>query len=80
MITELVLTDYKVQQTGADGGHHYISTEIEHKGEIRKLVVLFANKSDESELKDNKQIRIKGQLVDEGNNVDLMMTDTTLEK
>ncbi|MGJ8685752.1 MAG: hypothetical protein ACSHWW_14065 [Nonlabens sp.] len=35
-----------------------------------------SNKSDESELKDNKQIRIKGQLVDKGNNVALMMIDT----
>ncbi len=80
MLTELVLEKYKVQSTGADGGHSYIITEIEHNKKTRKLVVLFSNKSDERNLKENIKIQVKGNLEDEGEEYDLIMSNTTIEK
>jgi hypothetical protein len=79
-LTEFVLEKYKVQSTGADGGHQYILTEVEYKGKTRKLVVLFADKSDEKQLKEKLRIRIKGQIQDDGENYDLTMNKATIEK
>ena len=79
-MTEFVLEKYKVQSTGADGGHQYILTEVEYKGKTRKLVVLFADKSDEKQLKEKLRIRVKGQIQDDGENYDLIMNKTTIEK
>ena len=79
-MTEFILKKYNIQSTGANGGHNYLKTEIEYKGKIRKLVVLFANKTDEQNLKENTQIRIKGQLQDDGEKYDLVMNMATLEK
>ena len=80
MLKKLIIDKYKVQSNGADGRHNYILTEIEHEGKKRKLIILFANKSDERDLKDNVPIQINGQLEDEGENFDLIMRNTTLEK
>ena len=80
MLTKLALEKYKVQSTGADGGHSYIITEIEHNRKTRKLVVLFSNKSDEQNLKENIKIQIKGYLVDEGEEYDLIISNATIEK
>ena len=80
MLKKLIIDKYKVQSNGADGGHNYILTEIEHEGKKRKLIILFANKSDERDLKDNVPIQINGQLENEGENFDLIMRNTTLEK
>jgi len=79
-LTEFVLEKYKVQSTGADGGHQYILTEVEYKGKTRKLVVLFADKSDEKQLKEKLRIRVKGQIQDDGENYDLTMNKATIEK
>ena len=79
-MTEFILEKYKVQSTGADGGHHYILTEVEYKGKTRKLVVLFANKSDEKHLKEKLRIRVKGQIQDDGEKYDLTMNKATIEK
>lgn len=46
-MTELVLENYKVQTTGADGGHNYILTEINYNEIKRRIVIQFADKSDE---------------------------------
>jgi len=80
MLTEIVIEKYKVQSTGADGGHRYILTEIEYKGKIRKLIALFKEKSDERKLKENVRIRIKGELEDDGEKYDLIMNNTSIEK
>ena len=79
-MTEFVLEKYKVQSTGADGGHHYILTEVEYKGKTRKLVVLFSDKSDEMNLKEKLRIRVKGQIQDDGEKYDLIMNKATIEK
>ncbi|WP_055443895.1 hypothetical protein [Lacinutrix himadriensis] len=75
MLTEFVIEDYKVQSTGADGGHYYILTIVEYNGKIRKLIVLFAKKSDELKLKENLQIRIKGKLEEDGENLILFNSE-----
>lgn len=77
---EIELDNYKIQSTGADGGHHYVLANIEHKGITRRLLATFLNKSDENKLKENIPIRIKGELVDEGENLDLLLLNTTIEK
>lgn len=78
-LTEFVLEKYKVQSTGADGGHQYIVTKVEYKGKIRKLIILFANKSDEKKLKEKLRIRVKGQIQDDGGSYDLIMNKATIE-
>ena len=79
MLTEIILEKYKVQSTGADGGHNYIVTEIKHNNFKRKLIVLFAQKSDERNLKENSKIKVKGELEDDGEKNDLIMRNTTIE-
>jgi hypothetical protein len=43
-MTTITLTKYKVLTTGSDGGHSYISADINHNGQQRGIAVLFANK------------------------------------
>jgi len=80
MLTELIIDNYVIKSTGADGGHKYISTEIKLKGKTKKLTILFADKSDEKELKNNEKIIVKGELQDEGEEYDLIMNNATLKK
>ncbi len=80
MLTEFIIDKYKVQSTGADGGHHYILAKIEYKGIARRLLATFNNKSDEKNLKENMRIKIKGELLDEGENLDLLLLNSTIEK
>jgi hypothetical protein len=79
-MTELVLENYKIQTTGADGGHNYILTDIDYKGKPRRLVILFSDKSKEPNLSDSKPIKVKGKIEDEGIEYDLMMTNAEMEK
>ncbi|MEP3836482.1 MAG: hypothetical protein ABJM36_02490 [Algibacter sp.] len=76
---ETELDNYKVQSTGADGGHHYVLAQIEYNGIKRRLFATFLNKSDEKNLKENTPIKVKGELVDEGENLDLLLLNTTIE-
>jgi hypothetical protein len=77
---KIELDKYKVQSTGTDGGHHYILAEIEYKGKTRRLLATFLDKSDEKSLKENMRIKIKGKLLDEGENFDLLLLNTSIEK
>jgi len=74
-MTELLLTEYSIQTTGADGGHNYILTEVPHKGIDRKIVIIFINKSEEINLDETKQIKVKGEIEDSGIEHDLIMTN-----
>lgn len=74
----LVIKTYKIKSTGADGGRYYVSTEIEHKGKPKKLTVLFADKSDENKLAKAGTIKVKGDLLDQGHQHDLIMSNATL--
>ena len=77
---EIELNNYKVQSTGADGGHHYILAQIEYEGISRRLLATFLEKSDGKKLKENIPIKIKGKIVDEGKNLDLLLLNSTIEK
>ncbi|WP_136466155.1 hypothetical protein [Flagellimonas onchidii] len=79
-MTELFVKKYKVQTTGADGGHNYILTEIDFKGNRRKLVILFSDKSQEPDLNENEPIKVKGEIKDDGIEYDLMMRNAQMEK
>lgn len=59
------LTKFRTLETGADGGHSYVISDIDYKGETRKIVVFFAEKSDEQKLKGKTEITVDGELVDE---------------
>jgi len=61
------LTNFMKLETGADGGHSYVTSEIEYKGQTRKIVVFFADKADEQNLKGRKEITVDGRLIDEKN-------------
>ena len=54
----LKLRTFKILSTGVDGGHYYISAEINHDGQTRKLIVLFKTKSDEKELIQKTEINV----------------------
>jgi hypothetical protein len=77
-MTTLKLTNYRVLSTGADGGHRYISTVIQHKGVTRQLTALFKSKSDENKLSENMAITVSGNLIDEGLQQSLMLLDTEI--
>ena len=72
------ITEYTTLSTGIDGGHIYLTTEIEYQNAKRKLVIYFADKSDEQKLKTKDKIRISGRLLDEGKNQSLSLLDTEL--
>ncbi len=38
MLTKLIISEYLIKSTGADGGHKYISTEIELEGKAEKAI------------------------------------------
>ena len=59
------LTKFRTLETGADGGHSYVTSEIDYKGQTRKLVVFFADKADEQKLKGRNEITVDGRLIDE---------------
>jgi hypothetical protein len=77
---EIELNNYKVQSTGADGGHKYILAEIKYEGISRRLLATFLEKSDEKTLNENIPIKIKGKIVDEGKKLDLLLLNSTIEK
>ena len=77
-MTTLQLKKYKVLSTGVDGGHQYISANIEYKGVTRKLTALFRNKFDENILTHKVEITVRGNLIDEGIQQALMMLDTEI--
>jgi len=79
-MTELVLDNYKVQTTGADGGHNYILTEIEYQGNKRRIVILFSDKTEEPNLNESRTIKVIGNIEDDGIEYDLMMSNAKMGK
>jgi hypothetical protein len=60
---KLDINDYKILETGVDGGHRYIKTNIEYHGQTKSLVIFFQNKLD------GNPIKVTGDLkFDEQNN------------
>jgi hypothetical protein len=58
-------TKFRTLETGADGGHSYVTSDIQYKGQTRKIVVFFADKSDDRKLKGMTEITVVGELIDE---------------
>ena len=75
---EIEISNFKTQSTGADGGHIYLTTEIDYKGQQRKLVIYFADKSDEQKIKTNDKLKLNGLLFDQGVEQSLSLIDTKL--
>ncbi|WP_412561535.1 hypothetical protein [Winogradskyella sp. MIT101101] len=79
-MTKLIVENYKVQRTVSDGGHNYILTEIYYKGNRRRLVILFSDKTEEPTLNEKKPLKLIGDIDDEGIEFDLMMYNACMEK
>jgi len=75
---EIEISNYLLLSTGADGGHHYISVDIEYKGQSRKLVAYFYDKNDEEKLLKKPHLKIQGDLIDEGMQYSLSLYNTII--
>jgi hypothetical protein len=75
---EIEISNFQSLSTGADGGHIYLTTEINYKGQLRKLVIYFADKSDEQKVKAMNKLNLRGRLFDEGEQHSLSLLDTKL--
>ncbi len=73
------ILNFSIISTGVDGGHHYLKTEIEYKSIKRGLVVLFKTKAEEEKLLvHNDKIVVSGNLIDEGEHIDLLLIDSVV--
>ena len=72
------LNDFKVLSTGVDGGHYYLSTHIEHEGIIREARVFFKYKSDEKILLNKLEILVQGNLIDQGYQQSLIISEAVI--
>ncbi len=75
---EIEIADFQTLSTGADGGHIYLTTEIKYKGQLRTLVIYFADKSDEQKVRTKDKLKLSGRLFDEGVQQSLSLLDTKL--
>jgi hypothetical protein len=75
---EIEVSNFQILSTGADGGHIYLTTEINHNGQQRKLVIYFADKLDEQKVKTREKLKLSGRLFDEGIQQSLSLLDTKL--
>lgn len=72
------LDNFQILSTGADGGHKYISSDIEFNGIKRKLTVFFESKADEEKISSMQRIKVSGRLMDEGVEKSLLLLDAVL--
>lgn len=63
----LTIDAYKIQETGADGGHKYLISSFEHERKQQKVVIYFDKKADEESLKLDQTLTIEGVLFNDGN-------------
>ncbi|RFN58407.1 hypothetical protein [Marixanthomonas ophiurae] len=75
---ETTLTDFKIQTTGSDGGHHYLMAKVNYNGQKRDLIAYFTNKSDEHKIKELDKVKICGKIVDNGIEQSLSLLETKL--
>lgn len=77
---EFILDNYRVQSTGADGGSYYLLAKVDYHGTTeRRLVVLFKDKYAVKGLDETQQVTVKGELMDEGDKVDLILNQAIIE-
>jgi hypothetical protein len=72
------ISNFKVLATGVDGGHKYIETELFHSGQLRKLTVLFKNKSEEAKIQAGITLTLFGTLQDDGIDYGVLLLDTEI--
>jgi len=75
---EIEISSFTTLTTGTDGGHIYLTTEINYKGQQRKLAIYFADKLDEQKIKTISKLKLSGRLFDEGTQQSLSLFDTKL--
>jgi hypothetical protein len=75
---EIEISDFQMLSTGVDGGHIYVTTEINYKGKLRKLDIYFADKSDEQKVQTKDKLKLSGRMFDEGLQQSLSMLETKL--
>ncbi len=75
---KIYITQYEVKSTGAGGGRKYISTEIDFNGKFRKMIVTFLSKRDENRLGNMLDLEVCGDLIDEGEENDLILLNTEI--
>lgn len=71
----IYLNDFRILHTDADGGHRYISTNIEYEGDQRNLTAFFADREDEERIDETIPVILKGNLLaeEEGNHPLLLL-------
>jgi hypothetical protein len=70
---KIKIRNYNILSTGADGGHQYISSEINYNNKRRKITVIFNNKEDENKLNNRLPLVITGALSDDGESNPLLL-------
>lgn len=71
------MSDVNINSNGSDGGHKYIVSTIEFRGNRRRVSVFFQYKSDEAKLYKGMSLAVQGTLTDDGND-DLLMSNVII--
>ena len=74
----IYLLNFRVLETEADGGHRYISTMVEYKGDYRELTAFFAHKEDEHKINETIPVILKGDLLDDNHNHALLLLNAEI--
>lgn len=69
----IYLKDFRILHTDADGGHRYISTQIDYNGDQRPLTAFFANKEDEDRIDETIPVILCGHLLVESDHHPLLL-------
>lgn len=74
----IYLKDFRVLHTDADGGHRYISTDIEYEGGQRCLTAFFAEREDEERIDETIPVILKGNLLAEDGHHPLLLLNASI--
>lgn len=74
----IYLQDFRILHTDADGGHRYISTNIEYDGGRRPLTAFFADRDDEERIDETIPVILKGNLLAEEGNQPLLLMNASI--
>ena len=75
---EIQIVNFQILTTGVDGGHEYITNDIQYGGNRRKLTVFFTDKADEQKIKSLQTLKVTGSLMDEGIQYGLLLLDAKI--
>jgi hypothetical protein len=74
----IYLKDFRILHTDADGGHRYISTNIEYDGGQRSLTAFFADRDDEERIDETIPVILKGNLLAETGDQPLLLMNASI--